>query len=894
MRGRVISGLVLLLSLASTLHPQCAWTPRFSGQFRTTALDVSIDNDFLWVATSYGVQLMRRSGTNVTAVDAVALPGATRVVRANGSGFAYAGSGTRLFVLRRNGNDIQVVRDVDTTGTINDIQIHQGTDLFVATTKGAMHYQLIAGDNPTKSNAIFATSSQNVSSIAINGTNLYTADGDASIEVFNISIPALAQKTDTIDSVNFATAVHATTDNFLYVSDRFGQNTDVISGKTRLARLNIGATSFAPSASRTHFIAGPDRTLRMVDFNVLSQTTELYETQLKPTDGNDNTIHAIARSGDVVYVAAGDMGLVVVDATPLAKPYPIVGYGTGATTASVVSGTTAWISNATGTISEQKIDPTGLSLTQQRSWSGGANALVQDVDGSLLLTSSGATATIWSLTPATPASTSTVTFPASIRKAVLRGSSGIVALLDNGAVWTASGATTSQASVPTMTSLARSGSAIAMTQILEDGKTVIHYYASGDLAQSAQTTTLTGVLIGNVALNGNKAALFLFNGVNLVDLASGVATPIAGSNGVYPTQLAFAGDDVLVIADRTLYVYDDGRTLAHALPLPANAIAFGAAAPYAVIASDEGVIGALYLRTLPQPSMLTTNSFYSKMLADGDRLYLFSRDGVDIYSTASSNAPHSFASIRAANIVDIAAGTNRLYTLSGGSTVTAYSHSGTALGQTTINEGIDTQPLSIATSNNAVWVSISKGCLTGACERKTLVLDPNTLAVTDSFTGQVVDVTTSGSRAYVLTDLPDEIRVVNIADAQHPATLAAIASGTTARSLAYTNGTLYVLGDKIATYAENALTAGPTYLSTMTPINTQQIRIAGSCAAVYSGRSANPNLYPLSFASSTTFDVPSVVRSMIAAPSRLLILTDHSIEVWMTTADEPSKRRGVR
>jgi hypothetical protein len=896
MRGRVIAVLVLFLSLSLSpaAESQCNWTPRYSGQFRTTAFDVSLDNEYLWLATGYGVQLLRRNGTEVTALDAIALPGATRIVRANGSGYAYAGSGSRLYVLRRNGTQIETVRFVDTAGTIQDLQIHQGADLFVATAKGAAHYSLVPADSPMKSNAIFATSSQNVSKIAINGNTLYTADGDASVEIFNIQIPSLAQKTDQLTSVLAATAVFATSDNFVYVSDRFGQNTDVFSGTTRLARMPIGATSFAPSATRVHFVAGPDRTVRAVDFNDLTRTTELFESLLPSTDGTENTIHAMVRSGDTVFVAAGDIGLVTFDATPLAKPAPLAGYVTGATTSSLVVADTAWLSNAAGTIAEYKINPQGVSLAQQRSWTTGANALVHDYDDAKLLASSGDTATVWSLTPATPAVSLTVTFPAAIAKAVLHGNS-IVAMLADGTIHKASGTTPQAVNVPAMASLARYGSSIGLMQLLDDGRTVIHHYANGDFGTAARTYTLNGSAIGNLALDHTRAALFLFNGVNIVDLASGTATPIAGSNGVYPIQLAFAGDDLLVLADKTLYVYDDGRTLARAQPLTANAIGMGTAAPYAVIASSEGLIASLYLRDVPAATLTTSSSFYTKLLADGDRLHLLSRDGIDIYSTATSTAPHFFTSIRAANIVDVATTAGRVYTLSGGSTVTAYSHAGAILGQVTINEGIDTQPLSIAAAGNAVWVSISKGCLSGQCERKTLVLDPQTLLTTDTMTGQAVDVAASGTRAYVLTDTPDQIRIVNITDPLHPSPLVSSDAPVNARSLAHGAGNVYVLADKVYAFNNTTLSATGTFLSAVTPTNAHQIRIAGTCALV-AGRSANPELYtvPAFSAAGNAIELPSNARGMIATPSRVLVLTEHSIEVWSTDGDAGGKRRGVR
>jgi hypothetical protein len=892
MRGRVTAVLVLLLSLSSAAHSQCNWTPRYSGQFRSTALDVSIDNDFLWVATGYGVQLLRRTGTTLVSLDSAALPGSTRVVRANGSGLAYVGSGSSLFVVRRNGNSLEVVRSLDTGGTINDLEIYQGADLFVGTSKGVVHYSLVPADNPARSNAIFATSGQNVTGLATQGVTLYTADGDASVEMFNISIPALSQKVDQLESLPNTSSVH-TADNFVYVSDRFGQNTDVFSGKTRFARLAFGSSSFAPATNRAHFLAGPDRVVRAVDLNDFTKVTELFETILPPTDGTDNTIHAMARTGNVVYVAAGDIGLVTLDTEGFARPYPLAGYVEDATTSSVVIGDRAWLSNAAGTISERRIDPQGVSLTQLRTWSAGAGALVHDHDNNTLLTASGATATLWSLAPTTPAVARTVTFASSVSHAVLRGDT-IVALLTDGTMQIAPATTAQTVTLPKMSSLARYGSAVGTTEIQKEGKTVLHYWANGDVTSAARTVSVDGAVIGNLALDQTRAAIFLFNGVNLIDLASGAVQVIPGSDTTVPIQLAFSANDLLVLSARSLTVYDEGQHLLHTQSLPSTAIAMGVAAPYAVIASADGVIASLYLRSVPAPALTNESNFYSRMAADGTHVYLLSRDGVDIYTTAASDAPHYAHSIRAKNIADIAADRDRLFTLSGTGSVTAWSHAGAQLAQSTFNEGFDTQPLSLHTVGGAVWVSISKGCLSGGCENKTLVLDPQTLLVTDTFPGEVVDVTAVGTRAYVLSNVPREIRVVNITDPQHPATIISVAAPTSSRSIAASGGIVYVLGDKVYAYAEASLTATTTFLAAANPTNAHSIRIAGSCVIV-NGRTANPELFTLpAFTPVNGFNVPSTVREVIVTPTRVLLLTDHSIEVWKSGTNETNKRRGVR
>jgi len=56
MRGRV-AAILLLFLLSIPAFPQCNLSPVYSGQFRASILDVTADNNDLWAATSYGVQL---------------------------------------------------------------------------------------------------------------------------------------------------------------------------------------------------------------------------------------------------------------------------------------------------------------------------------------------------------------------------------------------------------------------------------------------------------------------------------------------------------------------------------------------------------------------------------------------------------------------------------------------------------------------------------------------------------------------------------------------------------------------------------------------------------------------------------------------------------------------
>ncbi|MEO8379258.1 MAG: hypothetical protein ABI779_06305, partial [Acidobacteriota bacterium] len=849
MRGRVA---ILLLFLVGSLpvFPQCNWTPRQSASFRTSALDLSVDGSLVWLATGYGIQLLDGQGTHVA--DAAALPGNTRVIRADGRGFAYAGSGSRLYVLRREGTTIQALRFADAGAPINDILIVDQS-LFVATTAGLTHFQIFDPANPVRNEGTLPTSSANVTSLAVSGTKLYAADGDATLEVFSLTIPSLPQHTGELASVVRATAVHAAPDGTLLVSDAFGQNTDVFAGTTATGRLPVGANAFASAANGVHFVAGPDRTLRAVDFTSTTTLKELFEHQLSPTGGTDNVIHAMARAGTTLYVAAGDIGLAIFDIRALAPPYPLASYRTTATTSTVLSGDRAWFADGTGTISEQKIVSTGIALTNVRTWNGGT--IVHDVEGTELLTSNAETVTSWQLGPTTPVP-STFTFRGAVRSAAVR-TGGPVALLEDGTVWIG-GAAPQQVALPLIAQLVRAGSGYLFVETRDEGKTVLHYYPAGDFGAEPRRFTLDGVATGRVALDATRAAVFTFRGVEIVDLASGAVRVIAGSNRTIPRQLAFSGDDLLFLDKRTLFVYDDARTLVREQFLPADGVALDAQPSLAVLATTEGTMAVSYLGEQPEADIPFTSTFYTRFAAAADRLYLFAPGTIDIFTLDGQYV----TGVPLGGTLDIAASDDGLFALSASGMVSAYSPQGALLRQVTLNEGADAQPLAIRVAGHAVWVSFTKGCLSGGCQQKTLVLDPATLAVTSSLNGGVKDVVTAGTRAYALFDFPAEVRILNIADARQPSQVLAIAAPAGATSLAASTCRLFVLGDKLYEYTESTMLLKTTYFTAMTPDKTQQVRIDGDCLVV-TGRSAHPELYSATtLAPQTSFEVPATVRMM--------------------------------
>jgi hypothetical protein len=893
MRGCVKAVLLLLLlSTAFDASSQCFWTPRFSGQFRTTALDLAVDGGHVWVATGYGVQLLE----NGRIVDSLALPGPTSVIASGDNGYAYAGSGSRLMVLRREGTSIRLIRTIPTGGNVNDLAVT--SYLFVATSAGIEHYALFDPAAPSRTTAVVATSSPTVMSLAVDRSTLYAADGDASVETFSIALPSLPQSTGSLAALPRAAAVHATPEGFILVSDVFGRNTDVFASGSRIARLAFGTNAFAGSLAGAHFLAGTDRTVRAIELSSPGAITELLEVELAPTDGTDNVIHAIARQGNDVYVAAGDMGVITIDASKLAAPYPLVSYSAGRTTAVQSTGNKSWFSTSEGRISEQTIDANGLALAESRNWAATAGSVVRDHNGNTLLTTSGPVATRWDLGPTPPALTATVTFPDTIRTAVLTDSS-IVALLANGSVWTvATGQTTPQkANTPNASLLERAGNAVAIAEVrASEAKTTLHYYATGEFASEPRRFTVDGVATGGIALDSTRAALFTFRGVTVIDLASGAMRVVPDSDRLIPRQIRFSGPDLLVLDVRTLLVYGNATALTREHALPADAIAFDAQPAIASIATADGVAAISYGRELPVAARTYSSSFYSKVAAAGDHLWLQQRDGVDAFALHGTRSPHYAGGIRAGGIVDIAATPGLLFTVSGAGTVTSWSTAGVQLAQASVTDGPDSRPLAIRNGGGGIWLALSSDCGSGVCRQtRTFVLDPRNLAVTSVLPGGVREVDVSGSRVNAIFGMPDELRRYDTSDPLHPLLIASVEAPLSATSLASSPGAVHVAADRIYSYDANTLSPTSQRLGSVTVNEGQQIRIEGGCAAI-TGRAEMPELYALpAWSTATPIDVPSEVRSMTTLDGRLILLTGHSLEIWSAAPPEPpGRRRAIR
>lgn len=906
MLGRVAAVAAASLLFAVPSFPQCKYSPARSAPFRASALDLAIEGNDLWVATSYGVALYDRSVDPPQFTARYAVAGLTRVVRARNE-IAYAGSGTTIAVVRKTG----VVTTVEAGGLVNDMLL-AGDFLYVATSNGLVQFSLLNPTAPVKTSATFTTSRPTVSSLAVINSNLFVADGDVSIESFSITNGATPIPVGSVTAPGGVSTVRANNGQLYASAGAF--STYVFSAAsgtfTHVGTASFGMMSMAPANGDIVYTGGNDRRLRAVDFTLAGSPVELFRDDLSPTPGTVNRITALATAGNRLYAAAGDMGLLTYDTTSFAAPFPVKGYPAGGSSSVVSLGDKIYVGRDIGGIQEFTQSSTG-TLTSARLWDTTRVHTVWDASNNLLLTSSGATATMWGVAglSATPTAVASTTFRAAPVSAVLVGTIGYAVLADR-TLWSADFAQLAPLPRQVMiadfspSAIARSGNAVVVADVREAGTTQLAYYSTGDLTSTPKTASVAGAAIAGVTLEGSTAAVLTFSGVTLVDFNAGTQATLADSS-LLARSVQFRGGSVYLLTDSKLLVWSaTTRALTKQFAIPGEAVAVSIApnSTIADIATGSGVVSVATIAATKVPSAIATinpNAYYRRVAASFDRTYFFDGSRVDIYT----NTLQYVATVRG-SIFDIAADDNGFYTISSALAATSYSRNGAVRATLTLNEGLDARPLSLRSAGGALWLTIERGCSSFACEKKTLVLDPRaTMAQTMSMAGGVTDAVVDGTRAYALTESPTEIRVLNISDPYHPASVVSTAAPASAVSIGYYNSTVYVLGDKLTAYAEATLTPLGDVLGSYVPDPTgivtsadQRVRIEGGCALV-TGRAFSPQLYtvvsPLQWTPATSFSVPSPVRFVATQPGTLHLLTDHSLETWSTSPVlKPGKKLG--
>ncbi|MEO6488008.1 MAG: hypothetical protein ABIO78_08730 [Thermoanaerobaculia bacterium] len=896
MRGRVIFLLFSLLLLGSSAATaQCNFQFDYSAQFRASFVDIAVDGNDLWAATVYGVQLFDRTVEPPRLFASLALPGTSHAIEAR-DGTAFVGSGSVLHAVRRADSRLQVTSTAILPAQVNDLQI-TGALLYAATAAGI---QVFEATPAIRSRASLTTSTNNVLSLTAADNILYAADGDSSVERWNVagvpaSLPALTSLSAPI-AANSA-------GGRIFISD--GQQTDIFasSPSTRIATLPYGATSLAGTGDVV-FLAGNDRRFRAFDISAALEPVELFSAEVIPTGGTVNRVTALSIAGESLYVAGGDTGLFAYDLAPFRAPYPYRSYPFGAKTSAVATPTAVYVSNAGGGITELTRTPTG-NLLLRRTWATAQPHVIHDFDDDFLITSSGATLTEWTVRSTTPTEVSTATFRAAISGAVKSGST-VYALLVDGSVWSANlglqAPTPVQVNVPAGSLMARSDAGIAIAQNKPDATTDVRFYPRGNLAAPPVVASVDGVT-PTLAVGESRVAVFTFRGITTIDFSG--ATP---QKMVLPLSTTALVRDLAVTTDSKILAITASAVRIWSFPsgqfeqqieLPGTATSI-AASNHAAILTESGVVALNYTtgsRLPVRTGISARNDYYRKAVASSTRLYLFDGSTIHVFETGWSPAPHWTATIPAAGVLDLAASETALFTLSGGGMVVTWSLEGVQLRSVTLNEGADATPLAIHAVNGAPWVSISRGCLSTGCEKKTIVFDPQSLVQTAALTGGVIDVSTAGTTAYALFDLPSETRTYRVSDALHPSVIGSRASEPGVVAVAGSNGALFALGTRLYEYPDSLLTKTTEHLESVTPSPGMKLRIDGGCAVI-TGRSGSVETFTMNagrWTAAGTLPLPANARSVSVQPQRLIVLTDYSVELWSRGGrPAPGKRRAVR
>ncbi|HEY2093086.1 MAG TPA: hypothetical protein VGJ81_14460 [Thermoanaerobaculia bacterium] len=900
MRGCVAVFLTILF-LSSPLAAQCNSSLVYSGAFRASYLDLAIDgsngND-LWAATSYGVQLFDRSVDPPALVASISVPGVTRVIRMV-NGVAYAGSGSSVYVIHKNGKALSITASYDAGATVNDLVVTPAQYAFIATANGLRAVDLL---NPANPFIPMPTSGANVTSLATdtNVATLYAADSDNTIEIFNITVAGSPQHTGTLSSLPRVTSLQ-TTPTRLYASD--GVSTDIFINNSKAATVSKGTVTLATLSGDVVFAAGNDRHLRAADWANLATPVELFGTDIIPTGGTINRVRAMKIAGGRLYVAAGDTGLLTFDVSSMSAPYPIRSYPDTSTTSTLWVDGKLYASRSAGGLTEYTKNGSGY-LTAARQWDSRIHTIYDGAAG-LLLTSSGTSLFYWTLASTTPLLVTSATLRANVISAIVVNGTAYAVLSDN-SIWTVDlGALTPvPQQIPNVkaTTIAHAGPLIGTTYDPADGTTVVTFYTKGDLSDPG-TLTVPGSSTTPLTMSGNTAAVFTFTGISLIDATTRTIVTLPGSSSTLARRLVLSGSRVFELTTNSLLVWDLAtKKLTRTMALPADATSLSIDS-IAAMATAGGVETAAFDSAEGPPALLATrngNTYYTKVVAGTDRVYLFGADGIDAFETRYGFTPHYLTSFSAAGVLDVAANDTALYTVSSSNVVTAYSREGGVLARTTIDAA--SQPLAIATAGNAVWLAVSRGCTSGGCEKKTLVLDPRTLATTGTLDGGVVDVTTTGTSAYAIFDLPSEVRLYDVSNAASPVLSKSVVSAgsTTPVSIAFANNTVYVAGDTLYSYDAQLTTRSdipPAFQADpIAGFTFRDQRVASSGNCLFASRSVQPQWLSLPSLTATNAATPAVVRSVAQSAGKLYLLTDDSLEIWSTsnTAPQASRRRSAR
>jgi hypothetical protein len=914
----VIRKLSIVLVLSFTFATSAASSGLetvYDGAYRVTALDVAVDGTSVWVATSWGIALHETSTGTPRPVVTRPLAGTTSSVEV-GSSRVYVGSGSTVHVFARSGS-VNHVGSGDASGTINDLLLI-GSYLYAATSSGVEQFDLLDPDKPLAIRTL-TTSTGFALRLAVAGTSLYAADGDSSVEVYNIQIPSFPQGIGSFGSLARTQAV-SEAGGRLYVSD--GQKTDIWFGTgasmSPVGTIAAGGNSVIPFGNGSVYMAGDDRRLRVFDVTAASKPVKIFVSDAGPVGGTVNRLLRIATEGTRLHVAAGDAGLQTWETSGFEAPFLIRGYE-GPSVGSVAAFTGGVVATL-GTAGLARYDVgDGGELTERGAWDSGTASVAQDASDSTLLVSSGSRLRRFDLTPSTPVETGSVTLAAPVRSAVLVNGNAVAVLFDQ-TVWnvdfTAGSVSKANLGEARPLFVAAGNGDLAFAEFNEDGTTTVLFFDGGNLEASPVTSIVDGAASSGIALSNARVACFTFRGISLVDFsAGGAVTVIPESNIAIARDLTLSGTTLLILTSTSLQVWNTAsQTLEQDVALEGSvtAVAHSASQPSAIVGTGEGLVSVQFASG-SEPDFVedatggTTRYFREALL--GDRaLHLW--DGRDVLSRVLdlSGIPGPGRVVSAAeSAIGVAAVGERLYFLTPAGEVAGYSAAGLKVVSYQVDESVDQRLLSIRSVAGALWVSVEVNCLSGGCEFRTLVLDPRSeITKTATMSGGVIAADERGTAVRAIFEVPDEIRTIDVASPYHPTVVAQSSSTGSPVALAYDQkrGATYVLGDVLYVY-DSGLNLAAQLLEPYEADPTgrlgyidQGIHVLDD-QAVVTGRTFSPQVYTINSATAWfPAELPgsgaAAVRSSVVRGGMLYLLSDYSLEIWSSSPIAVPRRRPIR
>lgn len=894
-----------ILLLPSALLSECEYRHLSSHPFRLTGHDVALSGEEVWVATMFGLAVYERGSGEPSG--SIALAGPTTEVEP-AAGVVFAGSGTVLYSITREGRYPSVRAALDLGSSIRDLLEVEGR-LWVATSTGITPVDVSDPSNPVRGQTL-ATSGGGALALAARGDTLYAADGDNTVEVIATRDAMLV---GAFASQSRAMSISAA-NGLLFVSD--GIQTGIfgsgISNPARVGSLPFGTATVISAGADAIYAGGNDRRVRAIELSDVSAPVTLFEAELPASSGSVNRIESLVTDGEQLYAAAGDLGLVRFGVSGFDEPFPLRQYSGGPYTSSAAADSVLYL--AAGEVLESWTAGPDGALSRQREWSApGARVHDAAAGPARLLTSTGSTLTLWD-TAAVPVVISTASFRDTVVSAVLGGTTAFVVLSDRSfwrvdlAVAPASPVLVAGAGAPAF--VAEGGASLALADLDENGTTTVRFFPTGDPSATATTAVFEGAATSGIAVAEDAKVIGVtFRGITIVDFnaAPPAVSVIPGSNRGPARAIALSGDQLLVARPGALEIWDIGTSAIRAsFPLSEDAASLSVSGSLAFLAGSGGITVANLASDSVLPVRLPSrqdNRFFETSRIRNERLYLLGKTAATIHPLRWNGIPGAADVIPVASSpIDLAVAGAFFFTLTVDGKVTARDSDGNVRGEFQMSEGSDASAMSLDAANGALWLSLSRGCLSGACEKKTLILgfDGNALAQTATLPGALVDIAVDGVRAYAIFDDPDEIRILDLRDPLRPETILVRPSEGDPVSIAKGGSSVYTLGRRLYVYDELSLEKRGELLEdhAADPSNgltyrDQTVVVTGACAFI-GGRTFSPRAFeimgPAEWQPRQVPDVPSPVREIIAEGSRLYLLTAHSVEVWTVEAP-PSRRR---